>query len=51
MFDAEHFFDGYKANPKYALSLLKLLMIKEQGGLFYVIQMEEHFHMRFQNCF
>ena len=23
MFDAEHFFDGYKANPKYALSCLK----------------------------
>ena len=22
MFDAEHFFDGYKANPKYALSCL-----------------------------
>jgi len=23
MFDAEHFFDGYKANPKYAISCLK----------------------------
>ena len=23
MFDAEHFFDGYKANPKYALDCLK----------------------------
>ena len=23
MFDAEHFFDGYKANPKYALSCVK----------------------------
>ena len=23
LFDAEHFFDGYKANPKYALSCLK----------------------------
>ncbi len=23
MFDAEHFFDGYKANPKYALSCIK----------------------------
>ena len=23
MFDAEHFFDGYKANPEYALSCLK----------------------------
>ena len=23
MFDAEHFFDGYKANPNYALSCLK----------------------------
>ena len=24
MFDAEHFFDGYKANPDYALSALKI---------------------------
>ena len=23
MFDAEHFFDGYKANPEYAMSCLK----------------------------
>jgi 2-isopropylmalate synthase len=23
MFDAEHFFDGYKANPDYAISCLK----------------------------
>ena len=23
MFDAEHFFDGYKANPKYALACIK----------------------------
>ena len=23
MFDAEHFFDGYKANPKYAISCIK----------------------------
>jgi len=28
-FDAEHFFDGYKANPKYALKVLK---IAEQAG-------------------
>ena len=26
MFDAEHFFDGYKANPKYALSCIKALI-------------------------
>ena len=23
MFDAEHFFDGYKSNPEYAISCLK----------------------------
>ena len=23
MFDAEHFFDGYKANPEYAINCLK----------------------------
>ena len=23
MFDAEHFFDGYKANPDYAISCVK----------------------------
>ena len=23
MFDAEHFFDGYKSNPEYAMSCLK----------------------------
>ena len=23
LFDAEHFFDGYKANPEYALSCIK----------------------------
>ena len=39
LFDAEHFFDGYKANPEYALKCLKLLMIKEQDGLFFVIPM------------
>ena len=48
MFDAEHFFDGYKANPKYAISsVLKLLMTKELDGLFCVILMEELFHMKF----
>ena len=26
MFDAEHFFDGYKANPKYAMSCLKVAL-------------------------
>ena len=29
IFDAEHFFDGYKANPKYALKVLKAA---EKGG-------------------
>jgi len=29
IFDAEHFFDGYKANPKYALNCLKAA---EKGG-------------------
>jgi 2-isopropylmalate synthase len=30
IFDAEHFFDGYKANPKYALKVLKAA---EKGGV------------------
>jgi len=29
IFDAEHFFDGYKANPKYAMNVLKAA---EKGG-------------------
>ena len=35
MFDAEHFFDGYKKNPEYALSLSsKQRMMRELDGLF-----------------
>ena len=41
MFDAEHFFDGYKSNPKYALECLKPPMIMVLSGLFYVILMVE----------
>ncbi|MDB9825883.1 citramalate synthase [Candidatus Pelagibacter sp.] len=35
MFDAEHFFDGYKANPKYALSCLKAAF--DQGARWIVL--------------
>ena len=35
MFDAEHFFDGYKANPKYAISCLKAAF--EQGARWIVL--------------
>ena len=34
-FDAEHFFDGYKANPKYALSCLKAAF--DQGARWIVL--------------
>ena len=35
MFDAEHFFDGYKANPKYALSCLKAAF--DQGARWIIL--------------
>ena len=35
MFDAEHFFDGYKANPQYALSCLKSAF--DQGARWIVL--------------
>ena len=35
MFDAEHFFDGYKANPKYALSCLKAAF--DQGARWVIL--------------
>jgi 2-isopropylmalate synthase len=35
MFDAEHFFDGYKANPKYAISCLKASF--DQGARWIVL--------------
>ena len=35
MFDAEHFFDGYKANPEYALSCLKAAF--DQGARWIVL--------------
>ena len=41
LFDAEHFFDGYKNNPTYALDCLKKLMMKEQDGWCFVILTEE----------
>ena len=35
MFDAEHFFDGYKSNPKYALSCIKTAF--DQGARWIVL--------------
>ena len=35
MFDAEHFFDGYKSNPKYAISCLKAAY--DQGARWIVL--------------
>ena len=32
LFDAEHFFDGFKANPDYALNCLKQGMTMERDG-------------------
>ena len=35
MFDAEHFFDGYKANPEYATNCLKAAF--DQGARWIVL--------------
>ena len=35
MFDAEHFFDGYKANPKYSISCIKVAF--DQGARWIVL--------------
>ncbi len=58
MFDAEHFFDGYKSNPEYALKCLKAAYDQGLDGLFYVTPMAELFHtkylklyLRLQNIF
>ena len=32
LFDAEHFFDGYKNNPNYALDCLKQALMKVLDG-------------------
>ena len=40
MFDAEHFFDGFKSNPKYALECLKTAYNRELDGLSFVTPME-----------
>jgi len=42
VFDAEHFFDGYKANPDYAMKTLKLLLRPERTVFAFAIPMEEH---------
>ena len=46
MFDAEHFFDGYKANSNMQYLALSQLLMKEQDGLYYVTPMVGHFHMK-----
>ena len=47
MFDAEHFFDGYKSNPKYSIEVIKTAFDAGANGLFYVIQMAELFHLSY----
>ena len=46
MYDAEHFFDGYKEDPKFALDCLLRLLKITQDGLFYVILMEALYLMK-----
>ena len=48
MFDAEHFFDGYKNNKDMHFHVLSQHMIMVLDGLFYVIQMAEHYLTKFQ---
>ena len=47
-FDAEHFFDGYKANPEYAMNSIKTAYELEQNVLFYVTLMEVSCLWKFQ---
>ena len=51
MFDAEHFFDGYKKNPEYAISCIKTAFDEGADGLFFVIQMEELYLMKLVKLF
>ena len=47
-FDAEHFFDGYKANPQYALETLKTA---EKAGAKYVITSYSiHYTKLYETC-
>ena len=48
MFDAEHFFDGYKAIQIMLYHVLKQHLMREQGGLFYVTLMVEPYLMKLQ---
>jgi len=46
VFDAEHFFDGYKANPDYAMKTLKTAVRPERTVFAFAIPMEEHSRMK-----
>lgn len=46
IFDAEHFFDGYKANPEYAVEVLR---VAQQAGADFLVLCDtngEHYQMR-----
>ena len=45
MFDAEHFFDGFKKNPTYALESIKQAYESGASWIVLCILMEEHYHM------
>ena len=47
IFDAEHFFDGYKANPLYAMETSELLQRQARIVWFYVIRTEDPFRMKY----
>ena len=58
MFDAEHFFDGYKANPDYAISCLKaafdqgarwIVLCDTNGGTF--LMKYQKLYLKLQNIF
>ena len=51
IFDAEHFFDGYKNNKENALEVINKPTTREQDGWFYVILTVELYLMKLQILF
>ena len=47
-FDAEHFFDGFNHNAKYAMKTFKSLKILVHLQLYYVTLMEDKFPQEFE---
>ena len=51
LFDAEHFFDGYKSNPEYAMKVLKEAeSVWRLTGLFFATLMEDLCHQKWREA-